>query len=207
MRRLKKVFVVLMGIALALSLSGCGILLEDRTFALSLAVDYRENEFLVWYGVSDLSDEVSEEEGETQVKEKTEAGYRGKNLKEAKKEFLKSQENELDMGHLKALILGKGILEDTDAYQELLKYLEEQPAVASNVLVFRCEDIENLMKTEKEQEIPLGIYLTKMQENHSFLPVKLQDVYRLWYNEAKQPVLPEIEIWEEKITVQNNMEN
>lgn len=206
MRRLKKVFVVLTGIVLALSLFGCGILLEDRTFALSLAVDYKENEYFVWYGISDLSDEVSEE-GENQVKEKTDVGYRAKNLKEIKNEFLKSQENELDMGHLKALILGKGILEDTDAYQELLKYLEEQPAVASNVLVFRCEDIEALMKTEKEQETPLGIYLTKMQENKSFLPVKLQEVYRLWYNEAKQPVLPEIEIREEKIIIWNNMEN
>lgn len=206
MRRLKKVFVVLTGIVLALSLFGCGILLEDRTFALSLAVDYKENEYFVWYGISDLSDEVSEE-GENQVKEKTDVGYRAKNLKEIKNEFLKSQENELDMGHLKALILGKGILEDTDAYQELLKYLEEQPAVASNVLVFRCEDIEALMKTEKEQETPLGIYLTKMQENKSFLPVKLQEVYRLWYNEAKQPVLPEIEIREEKIIIRNNMEN
>lgn len=206
MRRLKKVFVVLTGIVLALSLFGCGILLEDRTFALSLAVDYKENEYFVWYGISDLSDEVSEE-GENQVKEKTDVGYRGKNLKEIKNEFLKSQENELDMGHLKALILGKGILEDTDAYQKLLKYLEEQPAVASNVLVFRCEDIEALMQAEKEQETPLGIYLTKMQENKSFLPVKLQEVYRLWYNEAKQPVLPEIEIREEKIIIRNNMEN
>lgn len=206
MRRLRKIFVVLTAIVLVSSLSGCGILLEDRTFALSLAVDYKENEYFVWYGISDLSDEVSEE-GENQVNEKTDVGYRGKNLKEVKNEFLKSQENELDMGHLKALILGKGILEDTNAYQGLLKYLEEQPAVASNVLVFRCEDIEALTKTEKEQEIPLGIYLTKMQENHSFLPVKLQDVYRLWYNETKQPVLPEIEIQEEKIVIRNNMEN
>lgn len=82
-------------------------------------------------------------------------------MEEARNKFLASQENELDMGHLKALILGKGILENQIAYEGLLNHLEAQPAVASNVSVFFCNEIETLMKTERQQEIPLGVYLTK----------------------------------------------
>ena len=114
------------------------------------------------------------------------------------------------MGHLKALILGKGILENQIAYEGLLNHLEAQPAVASNVSVFFCNEIETLMKTERQQEIPLGVYLTKKPKNQSkktvFPPVKLQELYRLWYNQKKQPSLPEIKILQEKIVVQNKPE-
>lgn len=34
------------------------------------------------------------------------------------------------MGHLKVLILGKGILQEKEALEEFLQYLEEKPAVA-----------------------------------------------------------------------------
>ena len=53
------------------------------------------------------------------------------------------------------LKLPKGILENQIAYEGLLNHLEAQPAVASNVSVFFCNEIETLMKTERQQEIPL----------------------------------------------------
>lgn len=208
--KIRCIFVVSLAVVTAVFLNGCGILLEDRTFALSLAVDYRDGEYQVWYGISDLSDEVSEEEESSEVKEKSEAGFEGTSMEEARKEFLSSQENELDMGHLKALILGEGILKNQTAYEELLNHLEAQPAVASNVSVFFCDEIEALMETEKQQEIPLGVYLTKMPKNQSkevrIQTVKLQELYRLWYNQKKQPSLPEIKIVQEKIVVQNKPE-
>ncbi len=199
--KIRCIFAASLAVVTAVFLNGCGILLEDRTFALSLSVDYKEGEYLVWYGISDLYDEVSEKE---------ESGLKGTSMEEARNKFLSSQENELDMGHLKALILGKGILEDQIAYEGLLNHLEAQPAVASNVSVFFCNEIEALMKTERQQEIPLGVYLTKKPKNQSkktvFSPVKLQELYRLWYNQKKQPSLPEIKILQEKIVVQNKPE-
>ena len=199
--KIRCILAVLLAIVTAVFLNGCGILLEDRTFALSLSVDYKEGEYLVWYGISDLYDEVSEKEESGEVNEKSETGSKGISMEEARNKFL---------GHLKALILGKGILENQIAYEGLLNHLEAQPAVASNVSVFFCNEIETLMKTERQQEIPLGVYLTKKPKNQSkktvFPPVKLQELYRLWYNQKKQPSLPEIKILQEKIVVQNKPE-
>ena len=188
--KIRCIFAVSLAVVTAVFLNGCGILLEDRTFALSLSVDYKEGEYLVWYGISDLYDEVSEKEESGEVNEKSETGLKGTSMEEARNKFLSSQENELDMG--------------------LLNHLEAQSAVASNVSVFFCNEIEALMKTERQQEIPLGVYLTKKPKNQSkktvFSPVKLQELYRLWYNQKKQPSLPEIKILQEKIVVQNKPE-
>ena len=73
---------------------------------------------------------MSEKEESGEVNEKSETELKGISMEEARNKFLSSQENELDMGHLKALILGKGILEDQIAYEGLLNHLEAQPAVA-----------------------------------------------------------------------------
>lgn len=206
MKRRLCIFALSAGIFVMIFLGGCGILLEDRTFVLSLSVDYKDGEYLVWYGTSDLSGEVSEEEENSPVKEQSENEFKGTSMEEAEKKFLSSQENELDMGHLKAVILGEGLLQNQTAYEGVLNYLEAQPAVASNVLIFQCKEIENLVQIEKEQEIPLGIYLTKMPQDKSKETVKLQEVYRLWYSQKTQPVFPEIKIWQKKIVVQNKSE-
>ena len=60
--KIRCIFAASLVVVTAVFLNGCGILLEDRTFALSLSVDYKEGEYLVWYGISDLYDEVSEKE-------------------------------------------------------------------------------------------------------------------------------------------------
>lgn len=57
--KIRCIFAASLAVVTAVFLNGCGILLEDRTFALSLSVDYKEGEYLVWYGISDLYDEVS----------------------------------------------------------------------------------------------------------------------------------------------------
>ena len=69
--KIRCILAVLLAIVTAVFLNGCGILLEDRTFALSLSVDYKEGEYLVWYGISDLYDEVSEKEESGEVNEKS----------------------------------------------------------------------------------------------------------------------------------------
>ena len=96
-------FAASLAVVTAVFLNGCGILLEDRTFALSLSVDYKEGEYLVWYGISDLYDEVSEKEESGEVNEKSETELKGISMEEARNKFLSSQENELDIGTFKSI--------------------------------------------------------------------------------------------------------
>ena len=104
--KIRCIFAVLLAVVTTVFLNGCGILLEDRTFALSLSVDYREGEYLVWYGISDLYDEVSEKEKSGEVKEKSETGLKGISMEEARNEFLSSQENELIYANLDGEVKG-----------------------------------------------------------------------------------------------------
>ena len=42
--KIRCIFAASLAVVTAVFLNGCGILLEDRTFALSLSVDYKEGE-------------------------------------------------------------------------------------------------------------------------------------------------------------------
>ena len=67
--------------------------------------------------------------------------YQGKTMEDAEKDFQNSQEDYLDTGHLKVLLLGKGLLDHEEAYKNLLHYLEEKPSVAGNIYVFSCSEL------------------------------------------------------------------
>ena len=86
--KIRCIFAASLAVVAAVFLNGCGILLEDRTFALSLSVDYKEGEYLVWYGISDLYDEVSEKEESGEVNEKSETELKGISMEEARNKFL-----------------------------------------------------------------------------------------------------------------------
>ena len=107
--KIRCIFAVSLAVVTAVFLNGCGILLEDRTFALSLSVDYKEGEYLVWYGISDLYDEVSEKEESGEVNEKSETELKGISMEEARNKFWSSQATELDLGHGTPVMLGSGL--------------------------------------------------------------------------------------------------
>ena len=50
-------------------------------------MDYKEGEYLVWYGISDLYDEVSEKEESGEVKRKTETELKGISMKKQEINF------------------------------------------------------------------------------------------------------------------------
>ena len=112
------------------------------------------------------------------------------------------------MGHIKALVLGEGILNNREALEELLAFLEENPAVAGNIYVFATEDMEELMSLDGQGVDSLGDYLTGILENT--LEVKeqeaavLQDLYGAWHREEELPELPEVTIVNKKPSIRQH---
>ena len=51
----KKSKAVLLAVIVALNLSACGVALENRSFPLSMGVDYLDGQYQVYYGLPDLS--------------------------------------------------------------------------------------------------------------------------------------------------------
>ncbi|WP_242980430.1 DUF4892 domain-containing protein [Blautia argi] len=110
--------------------------MENRIFPLSMSVDYRNREYEIIYGIPGLS-RITGQEKESESESQAQAvSYRGRTIEEAEERFNQNQEKYLDMGHLKALILGEEVLEEEEALTGLLAYLEEKPAVAGNLYVF-----------------------------------------------------------------------
>ena len=195
--RRKSVFVKGVVIILCmLPLSGCGVSLENREFPLSMSADYKDGKFELIYGIPGLGKITGQ--GKNQEEQPQAISYQGESPKEAEEAFNRNQKNYLDMGHIKTIILGKGLLENEEAFYEILGYLEEKPSVAGNIYVFFSEDTSELMSFDGQDGESVGDYLTGILENNlEGKPkdaVTLQDLYNAWHRNEKIPKLLEAEI-------------
>lgn len=199
----KKAAAKAMAVFLCLSLlSGCGIALEDRVFPLSMSADYADGMYEIIYGIPGLGTITGQDKKETGGNEPQAAGYRGRTMKEAEEHFNQNQEKYLDRGHIKTLILGKGLLENREALEAFLDYLEEQPSVGAGMYVFSSPDIPALMSLEMEASESVGDYLSGMLEHNPKGKKKnaavLQDLYNARHRGEKFPRLLEVTVVNKK---------
>lgn len=87
-------------------------------FPLAISADYQKGQYELIYGIPGLTQITGQDKKSTEDSQAQAVAYKGKEPKEAEKNFNKNQENYLDMGHLKVLILGKGILQEKEALEE-----------------------------------------------------------------------------------------
>lgn len=179
-----------------LPLSGCGVSLENREFPLSMSADYKDGKFELIYGIPGLGEITGQ--GKNQEEQPQAISYQGATPREAEAAFNRNQKNYLDMGHMKTVLLGKGLMENEDALFEFLNYLEEKPSVAGNIYVFSCEDVRALMSFDTQGGESVGDYLAGILENNlEGKPkdaVTLQDLYNGWHRKEKLPKLLEAEL-------------
>lgn len=175
-------------------LSGCGVSLEKRIFPLSMSADYVQGKYQIIYGIPELTGMTGQNKKDTEESQPQAIVYEGKTPKEAEENFNKNQKNYLDMGHIKTLILGEGILAEKDALEGLLDMLEKKPSVAGNIYVFACQNPEELMKLDGQGKDSVGDFLTGILENNlNGKPkdaVTLQDLYNAWHRKEQIPKLP-----------------
>lgn len=181
-------------------LSGCGVSLEDRIFPLSVSADYREGKYEIIYGIPGLTQTTGQEKTKTQGDREQAVPYRGEKPERAEGKFAENQEKYLDMGHVRVLILGEGIVQNRKALEELLDYLEDKPSVGANQYVFVCKDVNALMNLNKRE--PVGEYLCGILENHperkKKRAVTLQDLYNARHRKEELPDFLEVTIVNEK---------
>ena len=191
-----------------LGMSGCGISLEDRVFPMSMGVDYENGHYRIVYGIPQLSKVTGQDKEETQSGEEQALAYEGLKPQHALERFNENQENYLDMGHMKAIILGEHIMENRDALAGFLGFLEDNPAVAGNIYVFVTEDMEALMSLDGQGVDSVGDYLTGILENtmdkKEQKAVILQDLYGAWHREEEFPKLPEVTIVNKKPSIRQH---
>lgn len=206
-RRYRMIAVVFL---LAGSLWACGVPLEDRAFPLSVAVDYTEGKYEVYYGMPDLSAETGQDkEGENSGQKETVVCYRGRSMEETEELFLRSQEDYLDLGHVKAFLLGENLLKNKNAYEALLAYLEEKPSVAGNIYVFSCRSPREIMELEGTELDSLGTFLVRIVESRPYSrqeeQTDLQSLYNAWHNQENRPSMLQVEAEGQTLLVKGNL--
>ncbi len=134
----------------AVLLCGCaGRELEDRTFAEAMELDLRDGE--LWGGF-----------GGPLVK--------GASVEEIQKTSQEHMDTCLELGHVKAIVLGKSLTEDAAWMQKVLLELEQMPVISRNSLVFRhdYEREESYLESLKKQGKTPGEYLLDRYENNPY---------------------------------------
>lgn len=199
-------FVILSGALMGLT--GCGISLEDRVFPLSISADYQDGHYQIIYGIPQLSGMTGQNKGDTEASQEQAVIYQGLTVEDAEESFRENQENYLDMGHIKVLLLGEGILENKKALEGLLGYLEERPSVAGNIYLFSCKDNEALMSLDGQGVTSVADHLTGILENtrdtQKTRTVTLQDYYNAWHRGEDFPALRQVTVVNKKPQIRQN---
>lgn len=123
--------------------------MEDRAFALAMELNLK---------------------GET-----LEGGFgnflvEGQSVAEIQEAYQKQMDKFLDLGHLKAIVLGKTLLEDGERMREVLLELEQMPPVSRSCLVFSHDYAggESYLNELKESGREPGEYLSDRYQNNPY---------------------------------------
>ena len=182
-----------------LFLNGCaGVGPEKRAFPLALSVDAEEGEYVVIYAMADLSLMTGQgkDQGESGESQNTGSVFRGQSFEEIQEQYDSSQEYMLDLGHVQALILGDGLLQDEEKRQELFEEIGGSTVIGRNLYLFRTEKPELVMEQNGKEKDSVGEFLAGFYENQpgrtEHRPVTLEDFFYEWSNDGTVPELPRL---------------
>ena len=148
-KRRKRAVVVTMLSALLFIVTGCGpkrVNIEERAYVLAIGVEAKEERWKVSFFLPE------NERIETE----------GKSWEEIKKEFQRSSDKELELGHLKAVILGKEV--EAEDFKEQWKNEQDY---AKTVLLFTTQEpIKEFEKIDENTRDSLGSFLVELAERN-----------------------------------------
>lgn len=138
--------------AACLMLTGCAAReLEDRAFVQAMELDLQEGVLTGGFGRFTVQ---------------------GEDLEDICKAYQDRLDRYLDLGHIRAIVLGEELLNDTERLQTLLLEMEQTPMLSRNSLVFShaYEKGESyLARLEEDGEEP-GEYLCDKVQNNPYYP-------------------------------------
>ena len=148
-------------VALVLSvqqlLCGCSATeLEDRCFPMMAVVDEKDGQISFGYGFPKLSqkDNTDLEEARVNI-----APVTGKTMESCVQTYDSRLEKLADCNHMKVLVFGENLMEDTGRYADVLSYLKQTGLFPRNIYVCVAEDPLALFETEEDLPQDLGSYL------------------------------------------------
>ena len=180
-------------LVLILGCTGCaGMEPEKRMYPLAMGIDIIDGEYVITYGMPDLPKATGQ--GKEEEDGNSALTIRGSSFAEIEKQYERSQEKYLDIGHLQILVFGRNLAE-SGRWREFLAYLKEEPLAGENIYVFENSDPQQLLLWDKGGT-SVGEYITGLMENRTSGKEKngvtLRQVYYQWYQNDTLKTLPQI---------------
>ncbi len=195
----KKILMAVLLCGLACILCGCsGVEPEKRLYPMVMSVDHENGRYRVTYGMADLPGSTGQEKPE-EGENPGNVSLSGRDFDEIDREYDRSQEKYLDVSHLEVLILGEGLIRQSQC-AALMNHLKKDPLVGEDLYVFRASDVDAVMAYQGEDNESIGGYLVGIYENRPYTQKKsgvtLRQVYNSWYGQKGLPALPLIKLRE-----------
>lgn len=163
---MQKVMALVLCIGLTGSLlGGCSTVeLEDRTFPMLAAVweDQDSGNTSVSYlyqPLEKVSDEMTDQ-GEPEM-----YAAEAEHFYQAFDQYEKELNKVLDYNHLKVLVLGKSLLEDSSKFSEMLEFLKKEDEFPRNTYVCASADVSAILTLDESLPQNPGTYLEQLFEN------------------------------------------
>lgn len=148
-------------------LGGCSTVeLEDRTFPMLAAVWENPDNgntavSYLYQPLEKVSDEMTDQ-GEPKM-----YAVEAEHFYQAFDQYEKELNKVLDYNHLKVLVLGRSILEDSAKFSEMLEFLEKEDEFPRNTYVCASEEVSALLALDESLPQNPGTYLEQLLENSS----------------------------------------
>ena len=144
------------------SLTGCSDMteIEDRNFIQAMGIDLKGDEIKVYYVMPDLSAITGQP---TKDPEKLIIELKGKDYWEIEEDYQLQSAKKLDFSHLKAIILGKNMADNSKQLNELLLYIENNYEIARNTLLYvGNKDAKEIISLNGDIHNGIGQYLERL---------------------------------------------
>ncbi len=182
---------------IAMLLSGCekNYDIEDKNYVLVLGIDKSQQEeiYTFTYSFADLSG-YEGEKGE--IVGSVVYSIKANSLDQAKDIYEQNNYRELDYGHIKAIIFGSDLLENTDNIYNLSYEMWGNNTFSKTVSIFLAENTaEKIVMLDGEMTESLGEYLRGMMDRTDFASCDLSNVIDVYFQNKE---LVDIEVLEIK---------
>lgn len=197
---------------------------RNRAYALAMCVDWQKDGYKIWFletvpegsekddgkssggsggqGESGGSQGGQEQSGSQTASENGKSAqdqeecYRGADFREVLDEFARSNEQYLDLAHVKAVVLDESLLFNRPAAKTLFADLAALWRMDENSFVYQCGDVRELAEADLGDS-SLGDYLSGIYENQQGQtrePLKLRELLTSWENGRYDKAIPVVEI-------------
>lgn len=171
-------------------LTGCSTTeLEERCFPMTVFIGYEDGSFT--YGAEFTKD------GENGTSKGTLA--KNSNFSKAKSGYENRLNKEADYNHLKVFVIEEDLLEQKNAYEEMLEDLAQTEEFPRNTYVCVVDEVDDLFELQKNISQDIGTYVEeylKKQEEKKNRLLTLGDLIDEKENHAMVLYLPYLEVEE-----------